>query len=224
LQLLAAWGGLAALGAALSSFGAGCAAIALVGGMADSFERTGSHKVYAEYEGLRGKSYAVVVSVDRAVQGTEPRLMTRLTNAITNMLVTNNGVIGASGAVPGPRVLEFLYNNPSWTSWSYGRLGEEFGVDRLILVDLVEYRLNEPGNAHVWEGLMSARVGVVDVESGVSDDFVFTKEIMVRFPDDSGVTRNEMLALQVSSTLEQRFVNRVAWLFFEHSEPNMIEY
>ncbi len=216
LGLLGAW-------IAATLMPAGCAVAAALGVMADTYKRTGSREVFAEYDGLRGKSFAVIVAADRSIQASDPRMVSRLTNSITGMIVGERESVGFTGFVPGPRVLEFQYNTPSWASWSYERLAEEFVVDRLILVDLYEYRLHEPGNPHTWEGIIAGRVGVIEADTG-SDDFAFQKEIRVRFPDAPGYTARDISPSGMRATLEQRFVNRVSWLFFDHEEANMLEY
>ncbi len=202
----------------------GCAAAALVGVMADTYERTGSKTVPADYEGLRGKTFAVVIDADRVIHGNDARAVARLTNAITRKIAQAGAVHGAAGFVPGPRVLELQYNQPRWAAWSLGRLADEFGVDVLIFVDLQEYRLGEPGNAYLWQGVVAGKVGVVEADGDSPDDFVYTKDVRVAYPDDTGVTTSEMSRAQVIANLEERFSNRVAWLFFQHDEPNMIEY
>lgn len=212
--------GLAAIAVVGTLVAAGCA---MLGVMADTYERTGSKVVYADYEGLKGKTFAVVVAADRSIQASDPRAVARLTNSITGQLLTNQEKIGFAGFVPGPKVLEFQYNTPSWTSWSYSRLADEFVVDRLILVDLYEYRLHEPGNPHTWEGVIAGRVGVIEADTG-SEDFAYQKEIRVRFPDAQGYTSRDISPTSMRATLEKRFVDRVSWLMFEHEEPNMIKY
>lgn len=215
--------GLAVVAAASCSLSGGCAIVGVAGAMADSFERSGSHKVFAEYDGLRDKSFAVIVAAERSIQAAEAGAVTRLTNATTNTLVANQQIVGFTGFVPGPKVLEFQYNTPSWTSWSYGRLADEFVVERLIVIDLYEYRLQEPGNAHVWDGMIAARVGVVEADSG-TDEFSFTKEIRIKYPDSAGYTPNDMSRGHVRAMLEKRLVDRVAWLMYEHEEANEIKY
>jgi hypothetical protein len=201
----------------------GCAVVGIAGAMADSYERSGSHKVFSEYDGLRDKSVAVIVAADRSIQAAEAGAVTRLTNGVTNTLVANQQLIGFLGFVPGSKVLEFQFNTPSWTSWSYGRLADEFVVERLVIIDLYEYRLQEPGNAHVWDGLIAARVGFVEADSG-TDEFVYTKDIRITYPDDVGYTPNDMSRGHVRAMLEKRLVDRVTWLTFDHDEPNEIEY
>lgn len=201
----------------------GCAIVGVAGAMADSFERSGSHKVFTDYDGLRNKSFAVVVAADRSIQAAEAGAVTRLTNGITNTLVANQQLVGFTGFVPGPKVLEFQYNTPSWSSWSYDKVADEFVVDRLIVVDLYEYRLQEPGNAHVWDGLIAGRIGVIEADSG-SGEFTYTKEIRIKYPDAAGYTPNDMSRGHIRAMLEKRFVDRVTWLMFDHEEPNEIKY
>ena len=201
----------------------GCNLFGIVGVMARTFERTGSTIIAAEYEGLRDNSFAVVVFADRSIQGVHPQLVTRVSQLVTQRLANTQNT-GASGFVPAPLILEFQLTTPSWTSWTYDQLAEEFGVDRLIVVDIFEFRLNQPGNQYVWDGLASARIGVVESESALPDDFVYSKQIRVGYPDGQGYSRDDFTREHVYGFLERRLVDRLSWLFYEHEEANAIEY
>lgn len=192
----------------------------IAGFFAKTAYESGSHQVFSEYEGLAGHDFAVVVNADQVVRSSDPRLVNRMTNAITRVLSEETG---ATGVVPGPMMLQFQYNNPSWPSWSYERLAQEFTVDRLVIVDLFEYRLNEPGNRFVWDGRAAARVSVFEAGMGGAD-VSFYRDVQVRYPDQTGVTRTELQEQVIVQGLEVRLVNRVCWLFFDHEEPNTIEY
>lgn len=200
---------------------AGCQAAQLVGGMVESYKHSSTRPVAAEYEGLSDHDFAVVIAADRSIQSSHPQVVPRLTTLITERLVSN---ADASGVVPPARVVQFQYNHPSWSAMTYGELAEEFGVDRLIIVDLYEYRLHEPGNAHLWSGSAAAQVGVVEPDGPLGDDFAFTKRVSVKFPDDPGYGKNDLTRSQVSSVLQSRFTDRVSWLFYEHEEPYYPEY
>lgn len=202
----------------------GCIVGAAIGGMAASYEATGSSLVFSEYQGLEDKTYAVIVTAPRSIQGEYPRLVSSLTNAISTRMANANETVLAAGFVPGPRVLEFQYTTPQWTAWSYEELLEHFGVERLIVVDLYEFRLREPGNRYVWNGIVASRVGVVEADTGAPNEFVFTRELRIRYPDDGGYTAADFTQQHVQTTLMDRFANRVSWLFFDHEEPNRIRY
>lgn len=209
---------------AVAASQSGCIAANLVGGMMASYESTGSSLVFAEYQGLTDNTYAVIVTAPRSIQGEHPRLVSSLTNAIGARLASANEQVLAKGFVPGPRVLEFQYTTPQWSAWSYEELLEHFGVDRLIVVDLYEFRLREPGNRYVWDGIISSRVGVVEAETGAPNEFMFTRELRIRYPDDGGFTAADFTQAHVEASLKDRFANRVSWLFFDHEEPNRIRY
>ena len=151
-------------------------------------------------------------------------MVNRLTNSITDMLVEQKALIGFEGHVPGPYVLAFQYGNPSWVSWPYERIADEFTVERLVVVDIFDYRLQAQGNAYVWDGKIGARVGVIEADGPAADEFIYTKDIVVGFPDGDGYTPNDFSQGQVQATLEKRFADRVTWLFYDHEEKNMMDY
>jgi len=66
-------------------------------------------------------------------------------------------------------------------------------------------------------------VGVVEADMGGSD-FAFQRDFTIRYPDGSGYTTEELSEGHIVNTLLDRLTDRAAWLFFEHEEPNVIEY
>jgi hypothetical protein len=206
-------------GAVLAS--GGCIVGAAIGGMAESARRTGSTTIPAEYTGLAGKSYAVVVAADRIIEGTEPGLTARLTQRINDRLAAN---VGASAFIPSRDLLVVLYEKPQWTAMAPGEVAKMLGVDRLVWVEVIEYRLHEPGNQYVWDGAAAANVFVYEADSGYPDDPAYDKALRVAFPDSTGLTPMDVTAQAVTTELSNRLVNRAAWLFYEHDEPNVIPY
>lgn len=199
----------------------GCAVGTIVGGMAESHRRNSTRTVFSEYTGIVDKSFAVVVAADRGIQSIRPQQVARLTTLITQRLIEH---ADAAGVVPPAVILEYQYNNPRWVTLTYDELAEALGVERLIYVDLSEFRLNDPGNAHLWNGLASGTVGVVEADGPLGDDFAFSRQIAVRFPDQDGYTRTSYTADQVAAVLEKRFVDRLTWLFYDHEEPYYPDY
>lgn len=204
----------------------GCVAAALVGGMAESARRHGSHTVYAEYEGLKGKTFAVVVAADRSIESQYPGLTAKLMDRI-NTMISNAHAQMPDGATAGPRVdrlLRVLYNRPEWPALPRKDVADMLGVERLIVVDLAAYRLHEPGNSHLWDGAAAGTVSVIEADSTVPDEPVYERTITVTFPDTTGVMVTDMARQVVHTELSNRFGNRVAWLFFDHEEANEIKY
>ncbi len=201
----------------------GCGVAGLVSVMARTWEETGSSTIAAEYDELSDKTFAVVVFVDRGIEGVHPQLAPRVSERAT-LRLANVKDTNASGFVPARFVLEFQLTTPAWTSWTYDQLLDEFGVDRLIVIEISEFMLNEPGNQYLWAGQAVARVGVVEADSALPDDFAYSRDIRVRYPDGRGFTQNDLTREQVYGYLENRLIDRLTWLFYEHKEANAIKY
>ncbi len=207
--------------AALASSLSGCAVGYLIGGMASSAEREGSSTIEAQYTGLEGKTYAVVAWADRATQMQYPALIPSLIQRVDLKLAAE---ANASGHVPGDEVTQYLANHPQWVAWPRSRLADELDVDRIVLIEINEFRTNEPGNEHLWDGLAWATVSVVERSTTGSDAEAFRKEIRVRFPDARGYGPAEIDRNTVTSVLLKRAIDRASWLFFTHEEKNAIKY
>lgn len=195
-----------------------------VGMMAASNERYGSHDVAAEYTGLWDKTYAVVAWADRAMQAEYPALVPSLIERIDQHLAAE---AGAAGHIPGNEVTAYLANNPQWVAWPRGRLSEELGddgVDRVVLLEINEFRTNDPGNEYLWAGQAWATLSVIERGAEGSDAEAFRKEIRITFPDGKGFGPEDMTKQMVASTLLKRLVERASWTFYDHEELNALEY
>ncbi len=199
----------------------GCAVGQLIGGMLESERRNSTRAVEREYAGLEGKTFAVVVAADRVIQSDFPEVIGKITDDVSERLARE---AGASGYVPGRSVLEFQYNNPRWVALTLGQVAAELGVQRLVYIDLVEYRLNDPGNAYLWQGTTQGMVGVIEADSVAPDEFAFQKQLRVKFPDDEGLSPADLPRAAVNTALVRRFIDRASWLFYDHDEKYYPDY
>jgi hypothetical protein len=203
---------------------AGCTAIAFGAAAIENARAQTNVSVKAEYSGLDGHSFAVLVVADRVTQAENPTLVARFTDRMNERLKDESK---ATGYIPPMDLLTYTFNNPRWVARPLGQVAEELGVDRLVLVELQEYRLYEPGNRYMWDGTVLGTVGVIEADSPVPDEFVFNKTVRINYPDkDKNYTAEDsnMTAEIVATVLESRFVDRVTWLFYDHKEPYSIEY
>lgn len=211
----------AALGLALGALAPALPACQVASVMVESYRRTSTRTVEAEYTDLAGKSFAVLIAADRMIQASQPQLVAQLTNAITERLRAESG---ATGYIPGPVTLQYQYTNPGWEARTYGELAEEFGVDRVIFIDIYEFRLFETGNSYLWDGLLAGQVGVSEADGSFADSFAFARDVGVRFPDSTGYSQSDFNEVQIRAVLMSRFVDRVTWLFYDHQEPYYPDY
>jgi hypothetical protein len=192
----------------------------LVGVVAENYRRTQTRTVNAESLALEAKTFAVVVSADRGIHAQFPLLAESLAAKITERLANPANTPRAAGYVPTPDVVRYISDNPTWALKEKSELARALGgVDRLLIVELLEYRLHAPGNPYIWDGVGSASVAVYDPTSPNPEMPVFERTITVRFPDQQGRGPEEMPPTLVNSALMLRIVDRVSWLFYTHEEP-----
>jgi hypothetical protein len=200
----------------------GCGIVGAVGGVIENVRRESTRTVEPEYTGIEGKSYAVLVTADRGIQADHPGLLEHLTNRIDERL---RQFAKAGGRVPPEDTLRWLSDNPRWPAMPRARLAEALGKpDRLILVELTEYRLNDPGNQYLWDGVAAGTVTVFETDGTRAERPAFRKAIEVKFPGKEGYGPNDLTTEQVTSALALRFIDRSSWLFYTHEEPYYPEY
>lgn len=199
----------------------GCVIGTLIGGAVESYKKDSTHAVDAQYTGLAQQTFAVVVSGDRSIEADHPGLLATLTDRVSGRLYEHGG---ATGYIPARPLLAYLYDNPRWSSRPPAELAKELGVSRLVLVEVQEYRLNDPGNQYLWDGVAAATVNVIETDGVLPDEYAFSSLVQVKFPNKQGIGPAEMNRDVVTSALVARLVDRVTWLFYTHQEPYYPEY
>ncbi len=169
--------------------------------------------VKAQYLGLAGQRVAVLTSADPHLLHEYPKATLVINKAITARIAKH--VPGVTTTIPD-EIDAFQKQNPYWENMRYGELAEKLGVDRVVLVDLIEYQTHEPGNAYIWQGLVTANIGVIDADSRDPDNFVFQNTVQARFPEksDIGLVDSDNDTIQLG--LIYLFSRRGGGLFYDH--------
>lgn len=203
----------------------GCAIPALIGGMAESYKKTSTHEVKPETNVLDGKSFAVLVTADRSIEETAPGLSATLVARITQALASPNNDAGTTGVVPPSMVIQYMYDHPGWRAKSMEDLAKDLGgVQRLVFVEVSEFRTSEPGNKYLYDGVAAGSVAVVEADSNLADYYTFERTVLVKYPDQQGHRTEEIPVAAVRTELMRRFVDRVVWPFITHQEPYYPKY
>ena len=195
---------------------AGCEAAYLLGGMAQNFDYSKQIEVLSKYDGLENQSVAVIVQSDMATMYEHPDLEYSIAIGIAGRIQKE---------VPGVKVVDprrvhtWKFRTPQWSSMPMGEIATQLDVDRLVHVDIYEYRLHPPGNRYLWDGVCAANVGVIERGGYDPDTFVDSFNVESRYPDLEGVGRENASPSQIQSGVLVPFVQRTAWLFHTHLEP-----
>ncbi|MCZ6836630.1 MAG: hypothetical protein O7G85_12710 [Planctomycetota bacterium] len=194
----------------------GCGIVPLIGGMAQNYEYQKLVEVLAEYEGLQDQRVAVLVNADMSTLYEYPLLSRQLSGGLA---------VRIQQTVPGVRVmnpdavLAWQFNTAGWNALPYADLVYSLDVDRIVYVELYEYRLNPPGDRWMWEGVCAAEIGIIEREGPDPDFFSVSMNVTTTFPEKNVVTRDEYPQQQIEMGLLGRFIRQTTWLFFDHIEP-----
>lgn len=200
----------------LSSVMGGCAVAHLAGAMAQEHEYQKLIQVHAEYDGLQNKRVAVIVDADYGTLWEFPLLIEKVAGGVAMQI--QKQVPGIIVIHPG-QALQWQHSTPQWNAMPLGDICVELNVDRVVLIDMYEFRLNPPGNQYLWEGVAQATIGVIERDGIAMDSFVEEFNILVEYPTISGVDRNAADAETIERGLLLKFIKETAWLFYMHEEP-----
>jgi hypothetical protein len=171
--------------------------------------------VKAEYTNLDNQTVAVLVDADLATLYAHPAAQLEVCSAVTNRIAAN--VPGVSVIDP-QQVISFQQRNIYWSTAAYSELAEKLGATRLIFVDLTEFRMHEPGNVHIFRGVITASVGVAETDGPNPDDLAYANVVSATYPPGSsvGVPEGDLATIR-KATLDL-FARAVAGKFYDHQE------
>ncbi len=194
---------------------AGCQLPGLIGAVGQNIEREKKVEVLAKYAGLENRRVAVLVKADMGTLYEHPNVVPNIAANLSQRIHDN--VSGAK--VLDPRtVLNFQYQKSSWAAMPLGKLAEELDVDRVVVVDIYEFRLNPPGNRWMWEGVCGAHIGVAERDGIEPDEPVEQWNVAAKFPPQEGTARDQLSPTLVQTGLMASFVQKAAWVFYDHIE------
>lgn len=169
--------------------------------------------VQAEYLGLADQRVAIMVAADSHMLYQYPEASSHVCRAMTSRIAKN--VPGVTTTIP-EKIDAFVEKNPYWINMRYGELAKRLDVDKIVLVDLIEYQTHEPGNAHLWQGLITGNVGVIDRHGPDPDNFVYQNTVTAKFPEASsiGIIDSDDETIQIG--MVYLFARRGTGLFYDH--------
>lgn len=140
--------------------------------------------VLPAYRGLENQSIAVMVTADEFTRFTHPQVTDAVGRAVSSSLASN---------VPGVRVMDprqmaqFQEQNPFWMTLPPADVVQRLAVDRLVVIDLVEFTTHEPGNAHLWRGVVVANIDVLEADVATPNNAVYHTTVKTMYPPGNGV-------------------------------------
>ena len=171
--------------------------------------------VKSQYTDLANRSVAIVVSMSDYAEFNHPNAKQAITEQMAQRVQTNvPGVIMTSPA----DILKWQKDNPYWATRPPSMLVKQLKVERLVLVEIGEYRTHEPGDKHVLRGVISASINIVEAEAADPDNFgaSFTRDVMYPEPDESKIGRVGESESKIEARTLLRFCETASGIFYDH--------
>jgi len=176
-----------------------------------------TYNVKQQYAGLENRSVAVLVATGEYIDFNYPDVRDQLTREVCHRIATN--VPGVQLADPD-QALRFQENNPYWTARAPSEIIQALNVQRLVIVEVGEYRTHEPGDRHVLRGVVTGNVNVLEAENANPNNFSFSQPMRAAFPEETrskiGYSRATLSESMVETEARRRFAEDAAGLFYDH--------
>jgi hypothetical protein len=171
--------------------------------------------VEGQYDGLANRSVAIVVSMSDYAQFNHPTAKQAIAEEMARRIQAN--VPGVTLTSPA-EIAAWQQDNPYWATRPPSMLIDQLKVERLVLVEIGEYRTHEPGDKHILRGVISASINIVEAEADDPDNFgaSFTKNTMYPEPGESKIGRVGDDEAVIESRTQIRFCETAAGLFYDH--------
>lgn len=173
-------------------------------------------EVTSEYAGLEDQTVAVVINAEYSVLYQHRDIQWELGTAISTQIAAN---------VPGVKVIDprdvlaFQNRNIYWATATYGELAQKLGCTRLVMVDLQEFRLHEPGNTMMYKGVASGRVEVAEADGPKPNNAAYSTIVTASYPPNSKYGVPDADPQTIRKGTVDLFSWAVSWKFFDHEEP-----
>jgi hypothetical protein len=171
--------------------------------------------IKAEYKGLENKRVAVLVGADTATMYRQPLAQFEVAAILSERIAAN---VPGVKVVDARQVIDFQNRNIYWSTMSYSELAKRLDVDRIVTVEILEYRLHEPANINIWRGVITASLGVAETDGPKPNDLVYANNVTAAYPPDrpEGVINAEQQTMRLG-TLDL-FARAAAGKFYDHKE------
>ncbi|MBI1370801.1 MAG: hypothetical protein GC162_19380 [Planctomycetes bacterium] len=171
--------------------------------------------VKAEYAALDNQRVAVLVDAKLETLFEHPMAQLEIAQALTTQLAAS---VPGVQVVDAKQVVEFQQRNIYWNTSTYSDLAKRLNVNRLVLIDISDYRLHEPGNMHLWRGTITGTVSVAATDSDHPNDLAYSTVVTAAYPPDKPMGAVNADERTIRLGMLDLFTRGVVGKFHDHKE------
>jgi hypothetical protein len=171
--------------------------------------------VTAAYRGLQYRSVAVLVSSADAIEVRYPQAASGVCQMISGTIARD---VPGVQVINADKAIAYTQAHRGWELMPASSIAKQLKVERLVLIDMHEYRTHEPGNTNVWRGMIKATVDVTEVDGADPNTSAFRAEIMNKYPPTGMVGMINSDSRSIEQQMLPGFAVKVMQLFVDHEE------
>lgn len=169
-------------------------------------------RVKAEYTQLEGKKVAIIIASLPAIDFEDPYARMDLALASAEWIRRE---VKEVQFVEQETVERFLKENLDWVSMPMSEIAEQFGANRILYIELMQFTTEEPESVNLVRGRGWAQVSVYETDSPSANVPVYQTEIQVVYPeqgplpmsDTARIAARQQILVQCAGELARKFYN-----------------
>ncbi|MCP4713231.1 MAG: hypothetical protein GY869_31760 [Planctomycetes bacterium] len=172
-------------------------------------------KVKAEYTGLENQKTAVIIVGQSAIDFEEP--YARMDLALATEQALTEYVKGIELA-DQEEIQNFQRSRFDWYSLPVSDIINQFQVERLLYVELIQFTIREPESVNLLRGHIWAQLRIFEKESDTPNIPVLETEADVIFPEQGPSSYSEAARFNIRQQSIGLFALEVARKFHDHKK------
>ena len=176
-----------------------------------------SHKsVKAEYRGLKGTTTAIIITTGPAVDFEYPYARTNVALAVAQAITEN---VKKVKFVDQDSIDIFQQENLDWASFPISRIGQKFGAQRVLYLDLYQFTMYEQSSINLLQGNATAALQIYEIDGPQPDRPAYRSEVAVQYPPNNPVAVSDAALLNIRINTIKLFADQLARKFYNHKVP-----
>jgi len=170
-------------------------------------------KVKAEYKHLEGKRVAIIIAGLPAIDFEDPYARMDLGLASAELIRQE---VKKVQFVEQEKIERFQQENLDWISMPMSEIGNKFGADRILYIELMQFTTVEPESINLVRGRVWSQVSIYEVDSPQPNVPVCETEIQIVYPEQGPLPMSDTALLETRQGIIVLYAQELSRKFHDH--------
>ncbi len=190
----------------------GCLAAAIAGCTGPGLGGKESKEYHADYKGLENQTLAVVVYLDSAMNFEYPNAREEISNFLLQQIHQN---LPTTRPIPPDIIIRWQDETINWQALNPIEIGKHFSVDRVMMVEVLEYGTRDQDVKNLLRGRLRAQVQIYEKDKTSP---AWQQEIGSIWPQNGPLDVTRSSDMTVRMRVLESFASAVIGRFYDHAD------